>query len=235
MAQEFSKKFYKSKEWTQFRTQIILDRTIDGEIRCEKCGRVIAESKQIHIHHKTELTPENINDRMITLNPENVQVICKRCHDEEHNRFCKGASHRKEKAVYIVYGPPMGGKTTYVRNNMQPGDIVVDMDALYSAVSMMPMYDKPDGLKYNVLSIRNLMIDNIKTRYGNFRTAWIIGGYANKVDRERLVNELGAELVFIDSSKEECYYKLKYCNDYRQSHQEEWKKYIDEWFETFRE
>ena len=235
MAQEFSKKFYKSKEWTNFRQQIIIDRMVDGVIKCEKCGRTIVESKQIHIHHKTELTPANINDVMISLNPDYVEVICKGCHDEEHNRFCKGAVHRKEKRVYIVYGAPMAGKTSYVRDNMQVGDIVVDMDKLYQAVSLQPIYDKPNDLKYNVLAIKNLLIDNIKTRYGNFRTAWIIGGYANKVDRERLASDLGAELVFIDASKDDCYYRLQYCNDYRQQHQEEWKKYIDEWFELYRE
>ena len=32
--------------------------------------------------------------------------------------------------LYVVIGPPAGGKSTYVRDNAQPGDITIDYDAL---------------------------------------------------------------------------------------------------------
>ena len=35
-------------------------------------------------------------------------------------------------------------------------------------------------LRYNVFCYKESIIDNIRTRYGGFRTAWIIGGYAKK-------------------------------------------------------
>ncbi|MEG0297673.1 MAG: HNH endonuclease signature motif containing protein [Clostridium sp.] len=240
MAEEFAKKFYRSKAWLIFRQTILLDRTVDkdtGElkpIRCEHCGDKIIESKFIQLHHVIELTPDNINDVSITLNPDNIEVICQSCHNKVHGRFTNRARRKiKTKGIYIVYGAPMGGKHTYIKDNITPGDIVVDMDKLYEAVSLQPIYNKPDNLKYNVLSIRNLLIDNIKTRYGKFNTAWVVGGYPNKFDRERLANELGAELVYIDADKKDCYYRLEYCNDYRQDHKEEWKGYIDNWFDEF--
>lgn len=85
------------------------------------------------------------------------------------------------------------------------------MDELFAAVSLLP----PDGLLSNVRAVHNILIDNIKTRYGKWRRAWVIGGYAEKRKRERLAEDLGAELIFCNVSREE------------------WRGYIDKWFEQF--
>ena len=34
----------------------------------------------------------------------------------------------------VVCGPPASGKTTYVKQHMIPGDIVVDLDAIIDAI-----------------------------------------------------------------------------------------------------
>ena len=46
---------------------------------CVKCG-VPAEE----VHHKEHLTPENIGDVSVTLNPDNLISLCRDCHFEEH-------------------------------------------------------------------------------------------------------------------------------------------------------
>ena len=224
------KQFLKSQEWLLFRQQIILER---GPV-CEYCKETIVISKAIQIHHTPiELTDENVNDVNVSLNPKNVKIACIRCHNKEHNRFSGPVLKKKTKAVYIIYGPPMSGKTTYVKNNMQSGDVVVDMDRLYQAVSMQPLYNKPEDLKYIVFGLRNALLDNIKTRYGNWNNAWIIGGYADKYARDKLATDLGAELIFIQADKEDCIYRLSYCNDYRQEHIKEWTEYINNWFDNY--
>lgn len=38
------------------------------------------------------------------------------------------------KTVHIVYGPPLAGKSTFVRENMGPDDLVFDMDAVQNAL-----------------------------------------------------------------------------------------------------
>lgn len=227
------KQFYRSKEWIVFRKLIILER---GP-KCEECGKKIVESKDIIIHHIIELTKENVNDTSISLNPDNVEIVCFDCHNKIHKRFGYGynAPKKIDRGIYIVYGAPCSGKTKYVLDNMERGDIVVDMDRLYQAVTLLPIYDKPNSLKQNVIAIRNQIIDNIKTRYGRFTSAWIIGGYADKYKREKLATDLGAELIYIQADKEDCLYRLKYTNDYRQEHYEEWKGYIDKWFMSYTE
>lgn len=218
------KSFYASEKWQKFRLAIIAERGL----RCEHCGDIVTKPRELTIHHIIELTPENVSDVNISLNPDNVMVVHHECHNEIHKRF----GHKPEKAVYIVYGPPMSGKTSYVIENMKRGDIVVDMDRLYAAVSMLPYYDKPDNLFSNVRGIHNLLLDNIKTRYGKWNNAWIIGGYADKYKRERLANDLGAELIFCDVSKEECIKRLEFDED-RRLRSDEWEEYINKWFEQY--
>lgn len=225
MSKGIIKQFYARKEWIELRLDLIIERNMT----CERCGKHCIDISQLIGHHKIPLTEANINDVNITLNPENIEIICFDCHNEEHERF--GYKHKQE--VYIVYGPPCSGKTSYVLSNMVRRDLVIDMDRLYEAVSLLPRYDKPDVLRYNVFAIRNLLIEEIKTRYGKWHDAYIIGGYANKTERERLAKELGAELIYCEATKLECIGRLNTCNDYRMEHKEEWIKYIDKWFAEY--
>jgi predicted kinase len=218
------KSFYASQEWITLRLLLINER---GN-KCAHCKKRIPRSKDLIGHHKIELTPENIHDKTISLNPELIEIICFDCHNKEHRRF----GYQGSKEVYIVYGPPMSGKSTLVREQMNRGDILIDMDRLYAAVSLLPSYDKPDNLFTNVIGIHNHLIDNIKTRLGKWHNAWIVGGYADKYKRERLADDLGAELIFCDVSKEECLRRLE-LDEERRYRIDEWQGYIDKWFESY--
>lgn len=81
MAKEFAKKFYRSKAWKKCRKSYIAKRkSIDGGV-CERCKDNIGYI----VHHKEELTIYNINDSSITLNHDNLEYVCKVCHDNEHD------------------------------------------------------------------------------------------------------------------------------------------------------
>ena len=49
---------------------------------CERCHQPAST-----VHHKIHLTPANINDKHIALNPDNLELLCHSCHDAEHDRF----------------------------------------------------------------------------------------------------------------------------------------------------
>lgn len=221
-----TEQFYNSGEWKTTRLAVIADRIN----KCEECGKVIIKDKDLHVHHVIELTLLNLNDYNISLNPNNLKILCKDCHDKVHKRF---KYKTRDKGIYIVYGAPCSGKCTYVLDNKRDNDLVVDIDRLYEAVTMLPRYYKPDSLKFNIFAIKNTLIDNIKVRYGSFNSAWVIGGYANKFDREKLAKDLGAELIYINSDKEECIRRLESCLDYRKNNKTEWIGYINKWFEEF--
>lgn len=71
-------RFYKSDKWKVARAIKIA--SAGG--RCEKCGAIGTE-----VHHIIHLTPENINDPSITVNQENLMLLCNECHNKEHGRF----------------------------------------------------------------------------------------------------------------------------------------------------
>ena len=76
---EFAKKFYRSRAWRACRKSYIAERqAIDGGL-CEECG----ERLGYIVHHKTLLTPKNIDNPEITLNHKMLKYVCKECHNRE--------------------------------------------------------------------------------------------------------------------------------------------------------
>lgn len=51
---------------------------------CARCGGVF-DLNELRPHHKIELTLDNIDDTNITLNPDNIEVLCHACHNAVHS------------------------------------------------------------------------------------------------------------------------------------------------------
>lgn len=219
--------FYHSKEWEQLRRMLMLQRTdSQGFIICAHCGKPIVKKYDCIGHHLQELTESNYRDTSISLNPDNIALVHHRCHNEIHEK-----AGYKQKKVYIVWGSPLSGKSTYVQNVAKYGDMIVDIDKLWQAVSGLPPYQKPNRIKENVFGLHNHLLTQVAQRMGYWNTAYIIGGYALPSERERLAQRLGAECVHIDTTMEECMARLDACPAGR--NKSEWKKYIADWWNTF--
>ena len=229
--------FYKSKQWEAFRKVIIeRDTDDDGFVHCVECGKPILHRYDLIIHHKTELTEANVNDAMVALNPDNVVCVCFRCHNSIHDRFVRGhkASYTSaSKQVFIVYGSPCAGKSTWVHDNATEDDLIVDLDSIWQMIGVGERYVKVEALKSVVFELRDKLYDIIRYRSGNWHNAYVITGGAMKGDRDRLVQRLGADdCVFIDTPKDECMQRAEHrCIDEKQL--SAWKSYICEWFERF--
>ena len=75
--QEWAQRFYLSKRWKDCRRSYIKYRVcIDGGI-CEECR----DKPGYIVHHKKALTPDNITDPDVALSWENLEYVCKDCHD----------------------------------------------------------------------------------------------------------------------------------------------------------
>lgn len=220
MAKPWAKKFYASKAWRELREVLINER---GPV-CAKCKNIIADTSKLIGHHKIQLTPENINNPDIALNPDNIELVCYDCHNKEHKRF-GNSSHN----IYLIYGAPCSGKSTMLNQLKERGDLVIDMDLLYMAISGCSMYDKPDNLKLNIFRVRDLLLDHIRTRYGKWNDAYIIGGYPRKQEREELAMKLGAELIYCEATIDGCLARA----ERRGVYADEWQGYIKKWFDTF--
>lgn len=215
--------FYHCKPWINLLKQLKIERLNDNdEIICEYCGKPIVKKFDIIGHHKEELTDENVNDFNISLNPENIALVHGRCHNYIHNKL-----GYKRRQIYLVFGPPLAGKSTYVKDTMDEGDLIIDLDNIWQAISGCDRYIKPGRLKAIVFKLRDGLLDAAKYKLGRWNNCYIIGGYPLISERERLCRELGAREIFIDTSKEECLARLE-ADALR--NKEEWAKYIDDWF-----
>ena len=139
----------------------------------------------------------------------------------------------REKArrqIYLVYGSPLAGKSTYVAEVMVEGDLIIDIDNIWQSISGAARYVKPNRLRAVAFKLRDTLLDAAKYRLGKWNNCYIIGGYPLQSERERLIKELGAREVFIDTSKEECLKRLEADGS---RDKEEWTKYIEDWFDKF--
>lgn len=212
-------KFYVSKPWRNLSYSL----KIKAGGKCNRCNEFIMDSKYLIAHHKIELTEDNIDNVDISLNPNNIEIICHDCHNNEHRRF------GNNKNVYIIYGSPLSGKNTLVQELYKYGDIVLDIDEIWKAITLEDKYVKPNNVRFNVFKLRDELLDQIKTRYGNWYDAYIIMSLPDKYERERVAKELGAELIYCESTKEECIDRA--IKDGRPS---QWIKYINDWWEKYR-
>lgn len=79
--QDFAERFYKSKAWMKTRAAFVSYR----RGLCERCLARGEYNPGIIVHHKVHLTPDNINDPSVTLNFDNLSLLCRKCHGEMHS------------------------------------------------------------------------------------------------------------------------------------------------------
>lgn len=219
--------FYQSREWRKTVRLIRLQRLNEnGQTICEYCGKPIVKDYDCIGHHMEHLTEENVNDVMVSLNPENIQLVHHVCHNRIHEKLGS-----KERQVYLVYGPPLAGKRTYVDKAMNKGDLIVDIDSIWECVSGLSRYEKPPRLKAIVFAMHKALIESVRYRQGKWSNAYIIGGYPLQGERERLAKELGAREILVRATKEECLNRLEVSEDAR--NKTDWTRFIEEWFERY--
>lgn len=218
--------FYQSKTWVKFYTALRLERTdADGNLICWHCGKPIVSKYDAIAHHTIFLTEQNVNDFTVSLNPDLVQFVHHRCHNRIHNKF-----GYKKQEVFLVYGSPCSGKSTFVRDVSCMGDLILDIDLIWQNITGGLLYVKPPCLNTVAFGIRDFMLDCIRTRRGKWQNAYIVGGYPLVSERERLCRQLGAREIYVDSTKAECLKRLELDPD---RDTKEWTGYIETWWERY--
>ena len=77
---EFAKSFYKSILWQDARRSI-MER---DHWLCQDCLAKGQLTPAEEVHHVLPLTPDNITDPDVSLNPANLIALCRNCHRERH-------------------------------------------------------------------------------------------------------------------------------------------------------
>lgn len=239
MAKEYAKKFYKSKAWQQCR-----DAFFQSKFGiCELCGKPGKE-----VHHKIHITPHNINDPNITLSWDNLQLLCSSCHCAIHDKsyemyrartrrdtgvanglcFDDDGNIIENKNVFIVWGSPSSGKTRYVEEHKGKYDLIVDLDLIIKSLSMTNGKKVTEDYLPFALDVRELLYSLVANRTYHFDKAWIIATLPKKNERLSLQKRLKAELIHIDTSKEECLKRAR--NDDERQNKELQYKIIEKFF-----
>lgn len=241
MAKEYAKQFYKTKAWQKCRNAFFSSKF--GI--CELCGKPGKE-----VHHKKHITPANISDPDITLNWDNLQLLCSSCHCAIHDKSYEmyRARTRKDtgianglcfdddgniienKNVFIVWGSPASGKTSYVKEHKGKYDLVVDLDSIIEALSMTNGKKITEDYLPFALDIRELLYSLIADRTYHFDKAWVIATLPKRDERLALQKRIKAELIYIATSMEECLKRAKR-DDERQNKELQYK-IIEKYFKT---
>lgn len=231
--------FYASDDWANCKAQVLLERMKGGAVYCEHCGQIVVKSFNAQkrnnagamvFHHKTPLTVANVNNAAISINPRNIAILHWHCHNVVHARF-SGQNTRPEKKVYLITGAPCSGKTTFARERMEAGDVIVDIDDIWQQISGEPRYTKPPAVAPLVFATRKAQEEQVRMGAGTWRNAFIIRGLPLPMDRKRTAEELGAEVITIDTPKEECLRRLR--ENPQGRNVAEYEKHIENYFMMF--
>lgn len=79
---DFARRLYSSQAWKKCRMEYAKSK---GNL-CEICLSKGLYTPGEIVHHKIELTPQNVNDPAVTLCWDNLQLVCRECHAQIHDR-----------------------------------------------------------------------------------------------------------------------------------------------------
>lgn len=249
MSKQFSKSFYNSKKWRKARDAYITERVKEDGGLCESCGELVGEE----LHHVIELSPANIGNPSITLDQRNLKWLCKDCHFKAHRAMIAEQSERSRESrrkilengcymdengflqkqkVFVVWGAPASGKSTYVAKNKKQGDLVVDLDLLKAA--LYGKMERCEGCGKNllplVISVRDFILERVRRGAVDCKNVWVIASLPRKSERNALRESLNAELVYIESDYHECIRRAGL--DQSRVDKNFHRYVIDKWFEA---
>lgn len=130
----------------------------------------------------------------------------------------------------LICGAPGSGKTTYVAQHAQRGDLIIDVDALYHAMSGLPWYDKPKSLLGHILAARDGALDELsRTPDVN---AWIIADVPTRTERDAFRARLNAEVAVMETPVIDCLERIS--QDGRRAGQlQEWMPRVLDWWRRY--
>ena len=98
--QRFAHNFYTSRKWVACARAYKESKAGLCE-RCMKKGLIVPG---VEVHHKIRLSPENLADPTISLNWDNLELLCKDCHMEEHGKKTRWTV---DAAGHVDLNPPI--------------------------------------------------------------------------------------------------------------------------------
>ena len=101
---DFARGFYNTEPWLSVRRAFIDSRIgIDGGL-CQECRDELGYI----VHHRIELTPQNINNPDICFSFANLEYVCLNCHNKIHGVCAPGKKIKFDESGELI--PPSNSK-----------------------------------------------------------------------------------------------------------------------------
>lgn len=167
---------------------------------CKANGRVVRAAEVDHIDGDSR------NNR-----PDNLRSLCKPCHSARTardqsfggtgSRFPKGLKSAGAQVI-LVAGPPLAGKSTFMREEAGPGDVIVDWDSVAHATFRKPVAAlTPDRYPALIMSRQRILIEALTRQSG---VIYLEDRAPLLWQRRHWAIELGARSVVLETPPEVC-------------------------------
>ena len=133
--------------------------------------------------------------------------------------------------VTLVCGAVGSGKTYYVQEHSQRGDLVVDLDLLYMAISGLPMYDRPTELLPFALVARKAIVRRLM-QPSIIQRAWVITSNPT-LGRRYEYAAVGARIVVLEVPADECIRRVQ-ADERRAPSDTDWTALIRDWWARYK-
>ena len=136
--------------------------------------------------------------------------------------------------VYLVWGSPGSGKTTYVKEHMKHGDMVIDLDLIKQSLGMCDIKDASDSLLNTALKVQELLYKLVEDREFEASNVWIVSSMPDGHKRNRLIKQLDIDednVIFIKATEEQCIERAM--NDDERKDKDLQERIIRRWFKVF--
>lgn len=101
----------------------------------------------------------------------------------------------------VVMGAPCSGKSTYVREHAQPGDIVIDFDVLAQALGSPDPHDHSTPIRMVAIDMRRTAIRSAVQQHLAGATVWIVD--INPGERMAMYRSAGAQVLTMTADRDE--------------------------------
>lgn len=146
------------------------------------------------------------------------------CRHKQRRRKTAAPAVSTEAKTTLVWGPPCAGKNTYVEQHKTHGDLVVDFDAVITALGGAGSHDQPEELRPFAFDCVDAVMKRLASGDHIVGRAWVIQSAPTRADRRPF---RGCDLVGLVPDQETCRQRAM------RERPEAWLGYIDAWFAKY--